>query len=199
MQKHEKKEYLIKIARDVVTKFIVDWQNEPYRWSREIDIQMEIASRIDIAYQMIGMNLIRANYKTVVSGYEKKQVWNRVCCEPATIYPDECCSDKKKDCRPDIVVWDELDDPDNPPDALTNKNFPMLWACEIKLNDKSKENLEWDKDKMECLLAKADAESACCLNFYREKTEEGEVDIQKESKVNDKRLLIYDIKLPKLI
>lgn len=51
---------LVDYAWDVVNQFIVNWQSEPYRWSREIDIQVEIASRLNTVFQLIGRHTILA-------------------------------------------------------------------------------------------------------------------------------------------
>jgi len=161
--------HLVQIAWNTIDQFINDWQHEPYRWAREIDIQAEIANRISIAYKDIDKDTVIGNYKDAIPGFEKNQKWNRVCCEPKIIYTYK---DKKKyPCYPDIVIWDDIDNPDSPPDQNKNKNWPMLWICEIKLNQK--EAADWDINKMKYLINQGAAKYGCWLNLNCKRANKG--------------------------
>ncbi|MFC1476706.1 hypothetical protein ACFL5S_01950, partial [Fibrobacterota bacterium] len=121
--------YLVQIAWDVVSNFIFDFQSTPYKWSKEIDIHTELASRIQSVYNTIGRNSIIGNYKELEKNVVGNQIWSRVSCEPyiSYVYNDG----KSYYCYPDIVIWDRIKNPNLPPEYDKN-NWPILWACEIK-------------------------------------------------------------------
>ncbi|MBI5253835.1 MAG: hypothetical protein HY930_05500 [Euryarchaeota archaeon] len=185
--------YLVQIAWDVIEKFLKDWQCEPYRWSREIDIQTEISSRISSIYRNIGYDTVKGNYKGAVLGFEHNQIWNRVCCEPniSYVYKDR----KKYFCYPDIVIWDDIENPDAPPDATGESNWPMLWVCEIKFEGEMEE--DWDIEKMKYLLIQNDAKYACWLNLFRKRAETGN-GITWEKSIGNERLWLCSAMLPAL-
>jgi hypothetical protein len=183
--------YLVQIAWDTVEKFLRDWQYEPYRWSQEIDIQTEIASRICSVYRIIGYDTVMGNYSGAVSGFERNQKWNRVCCEPTIRY--KYTDGKIYNCKPDIVVWDDIPDPDSPPDATEDSNWPMLWLCEIKFEGKKEEN--WDIEKMKYLLTQNDAKYACWLNLSRKRADTGNGIIWEKS-IASERLWLCTAMLP---
>jgi len=183
--------YLVQIAWDTIGKFLRDWQCEPYRWSTEIDIQTEIARRICSVYQIIGSDTVIGNYEGAVPGFERNQKWNRVCCEPTILY--KYTDGKIYKCKPDIVVWDNIANPDSPPDATGNSNWPMLWLCEIKFEGKKEEN--WDIEKMTYLLTQNDAKYACWLNLFRKRADKGNGIIWEKS-IESERLWICTAMLP---
>jgi hypothetical protein len=185
--------YLVQIAWDTVEKFLRDWQCEPYRWAQEIDIQMEIANRICSIYQTIGRDTVVGNYSGAVSGFERSQRWNRVCCEPTIQY--KYTDGKIYKCKPDIVVWDDIPDPDSPPDQVEGSNWPMIWLCEIKFKGKEEEN--WDIEKMKYLLLQNDAKYACWLNLHRKRADTGNGIIWKKL-IESERLWICTAMLPAL-
>lgn len=96
-------EELVNIAWGKIDEFISDWQKSPYKWDKEIDIQVDIASRIKLAYKSLDMDDMRASYKVNVSGFEKEQIYSRVCCEPLTYY--DWTDGKRYSCQPDIVIF----------------------------------------------------------------------------------------------
>ena len=49
---------IIQIAWNTVTQFVRDWQESPYQWAREIDIQVELASRLKTLYRNTGFGTI---------------------------------------------------------------------------------------------------------------------------------------------
>jgi len=159
-------------------RFIKDWQNSPYEWSNERDIQVELANRIKRQCESYGLKSVYAEYKSfwwLVEGYEK-QHFNRVCCEPKTY----CSADEDRAIRPDIVIFDDLQDCKCPPDVdgkghTTGKNLPMLWLCEIKYDtgwrtNRLSKKSNWDFKKIRSLLKQADGtQYACWLNIARER------------------------------
>lgn len=183
--------YLVNIAWDAVKRFIEDWQCEPYRWSRERDVQMDLASRISSVYRIIGRDTVTGNYSNAVSGFEGNQRWNRVCCEHTISYTYK--DGKRYNCYPDIIIWDDIENPDSPPDEAGDHNWPMLWICEIKLEGEKEAN--WDEEKMRYLLTQGDAKYGCWLNLClsRAKTGDG---ITWEKSVGNERLWLCTAMLP---
>lgn len=77
-------------------------------------------------------------------------------------------------CYPDIVIWNDIEDPNMPPDAKGDVNFPMRLTLEIKLEGQLDEkNKNWDIEKMEYLLHQGDTQYACWLNFCWKRTKKG--------------------------
>src|SRR5208337_365549 len=122
---------LVDLAWDVLNQFLKDWQSNPYAWSHEIDIQTELASRLRTVYQLVGKNCVKANYDNALPGFKGRQAWGRVCCQLPVRYQWQGTWAR---CLPDIVVLDDIPDPNSPPDAREEGTFPLLWVCEIKLN-----------------------------------------------------------------
>lgn len=185
--------YLVNIAWDTVQKFIKDWQREPYRWPMERDVQVELASRISSVYKIIGRDTVRGNYSDAIPGFEHNQNWNRVSCEHTLsyIYKDG----KRYRCHPDIIIWDDIDNPDSPPDAAGDRNWPMLWLCEIKLRGDEEES--WDIEKMKYLLTQRDTKYACWLNLFLERVKTGD-GISWDKPDKNEKLWICTAKLPAL-
>lgn len=157
---------LVNVAWDIVNKFLKEWQSQPYRWFRERDVQVALASRLDLAYNLMGYGTLEGKYESVVEGYENTQIWSRVSCEPSIkyIYKED---DKQYICRPDIVVWDDIDDPNNPPDA-TGGYWPILWACEIKYDTQIEPPSSWDLKKMKYLIGEKKLRFGCWLQMKLE-------------------------------
>jgi len=185
--------YLVQIAWDAVNKFIEDWQCEPYRWPRERDVQTELASRLRSVYRIIGRDTIVGNYSDALAGFEGNQKWNRVCCEHTISYTYK--DGKKYRCYPDIIIWDDIENPDSPPDADGISNWPVLWLCEVKLEEKEKEN--WDVEKMRYVLTQGDAKYACWLNFSIKRAEAGN-GVTWENPLKNNRLWLCGVMLPAL-
>ena len=183
--------YIVKIAWDVIEKFIIDWQKEPYRWIQEVDFQTEIASRLSTVYRLINYDYVIGNYDDAVSGFKNNQRWNRVSCEPKITYTYK--DGKQYPCFPDIVVWDDIKNPNAPPDADGLANWPILWVCEVKLEAKNEEN--WDIEKMVYLLKQKIVKFGCWLNLKRKRTKRGNGIKWIRSKAN-RRLWICHAMLP---
>lgn len=183
--------YLVKIAWDVVNAFIMDWQRNPYLWPMERDIHVELATRMRSLYQNIGRDILLGNYAGAVAGFEQNQWWSRVACEHTITYTYE--DGKRYKCRPDIIVWDDIDNPDSPPDAIGQCNWPILWLCEIKFGANKVDT--WDIEKMAYLLTGGDAKYGCWLKFFLERAPRGNgVVWEKTPKHN--RLWSCEIRLP---
>lgn len=174
----------------VVEKFILEWLGSPYEWETERDVQVDIASRIKFIFKANNLHLLKAMYDG------KVQMYSRVSCDPPIYVKD--LSGEKSFCRPDIVVYDDIENCDSPPDAVPRINWPQLWVCEIKYQtewagDFSPANKQWDIDKARLLLQQSDgAKCASCLNFYRNVNVRSKAGIElKECEAG--RLKIYNI------
>lgn len=100
---------MIKKIEKVVNGFIEEWKKDPYAWGNEIDVQVELASRIKTVLKTLGKEYLQAQYK----GYKKAEKFNRLCCEPPIYYLKDGI---RKKCFPDIVVFDDIPNYQNPPD-----------------------------------------------------------------------------------
>jgi len=205
LTKKEKKR-LVNIAWEQVREFIKAWQESPYEWNTERDVQVEIASRIIRKYKSINKHRFFAKYKHwIARGYEKGQEYNRVWCEPP-VYYEEKKNGKRHCCRPDIVVFDDLNNPDLPNDInekgnKTRINCPILWVCEIKYqpewaNKRPDKRGNWDLDKIRFLRRQVDGTKyACWLNISRERARHG-TGLHKVL-FDDGSIRKYNITLPK--
>ena len=182
---------MIDIIWGVIDRFIEEWRNSPYEWQTEIDIQSDIASRLRKYLKEDGMLLQEAKYDYIREGI--LQPYSRVGCEWATNYNDS--KGERCYCHPDIVVYDDIADPNNPPDVDRMKNWPILWVCEIKYQteDNSPQYGEWDIEKMEYLLGQGETKFACSLYFNRKRIDKGLI---KPIEKRCGRFRLYDV-LPK--
>jgi len=132
--------HLVQVAWHAVEKLVGDWSNNPHFWEHEIDIQAELRSRLATLYSILGFETVIATEKearasTKVFTYR----YSRVACEPSVTYK---FSDRKiYRAMPDVVVWDDLKDPN-----VTPEHWPILWACEIKYMGAGKN--DWDIEKL---------------------------------------------------
>lgn len=182
MLSKEDKKRLVNIAWEQVEIFIKDWLKTPYQYSTERDIQADIANRIKRAYKGREKRTFFAKYRDpwVSKPYDEKgQNINRVCCEAPLYYKNG-----ETPCRPDIVIFNDLKDPEHPPEQdekghkRKNRNCPTLWICEIKyrldsdkkvINDRYK---KWDWDKPRSLHKRRDgAGYGCWLYVHRMRPE----------------------------
>jgi len=155
--------HLVDVAWDVVIGFLRDWHAEPYRWAQEIDVQVEIAGRLSTALRLLGRDIVVANYRTgAVQGFETNQRWSRLTCEPAIRYT--YTDGRTYTCKPDIVMWDDIPDANNPPDEHGG-NFPILWACEVKY--KCQEPSDWDLQKLRFLVRDGTMRFGCWIRMER--------------------------------
>jgi len=94
-------------------------------------------------------------------------------------------------------VWDDIPDPDSPPDATGDSNWPILWLCEIKTDANAKEKENWDIEKMKYLLEQNRAKYACWLNLFYKRADTGNGIIWEKS-IESERLWLCNAMLPAL-
>ncbi len=165
---------LVETAWDVVETFLADWQSDPYRWSMEADVQAELASRLESVYRLTGFGRVEGRYKHAVPGFEDRQCWSRVACEPVIWLRRG--TGRRSRYHPDLVVWADLTDPDHPPDAWSYRdqryrNWPIEWLCEIKSD--SVESTERDEKKALELVKSGEARWAMSLELKRSRVRSG--------------------------
>lgn len=137
------------IAWRVIDQFIEDWKKSPNHWIREREIQAEIYSRIKRTFQLMNYDNLKANYTKDEDGRPIPEIWSRIELEPPIKYPKDVGGGV---CRPDIVIWDNLDNIEKPPDAKNaGGNFPIQLAIEIKTNFEDEGDIP-DIEKLKCLL-----------------------------------------------
>lgn len=143
MNKKDEKE-IVKIAECEVSKFVKEWEKDPYLWDSEADVHGELYVRIKEAIKDRGFCSVTGRYKTYMS---KKSRFDRVYCKPLTYI------EGGERYYPDIVIYETVTFNDD----NKEKNEPMLWVCEIKYKtqwggDQSEENREYDEEKLKQLL-----------------------------------------------
>jgi len=182
--------YLVQTGWNVVERFLLDWQRQPYRWEHEIDVNAEIFSRLSTIYRLIGKDTIVGNYPNAVLGFEHKQEWSRAACQPCVSYT---YSDKSKcHCYPDIVIWDDIEDPNSPPD-LHGDNWPILWACEIKYGQQTPS--DWDLKKLRYLISQKHIKYGCWLKMSLVRADYGS-GLEWDRDQEEAKLWICEARLP---
>lgn len=179
---------LISLTWDVIKDFIKDWQDKPYRWGYEGEIQAEIYGRLNTAYKRIRKDTFRGNYGSYcnIESLRNNQILNRVGCEVRLEY-------KGKSRAPDLVIWGEGD----PSQNNMREDWPILLVCEIKVISRKKDgvtnrkNILVDREKIEYWLEKR-ARYGCLLIFYYQVSKENySCDCPLEGKIRR-----IDIKIP---
>lgn len=158
---------IVDIAWDVINKLIKDWQNTPYLWGKELDIQIELASRLQMILRDLGKGEVQANYSSAIKGYEN-QLWNRVNCEPGIKYTYS--DGKAYTCHPDLIIWDDMLDKNAPPADWSD--WPILFALELKYFAKPSHD-NWDIKKLKYLIDQGKIKYGCWLNIRRERSKKG--------------------------
>lgn len=181
--------YLIQSAWRVVGKLVLDWQNQPYRWEYERDIQVELSSRLSQLYTLINEDLIEVHYDNVLEGYENKQFRSRVGCEYLVRFRYK--DGKNYGCHPDVVIFDK---PNNKK-VLTSTTLPILWACEIKYSYSKPDS--WDVDKLEYLINQSQINYGCWLTLIKERAKTKQSINWLRNKGN-RKLWICEARLPSL-
>ena len=151
-------------AKNVITAVMKQWQKEPFRWSRELDIQAEIGGRLSRVLELQGFGSVHGSYGHGRPDFPDHQTWARVAYESYVPYTD--VMGKLHRCHPDIVVWDDLTG-DIEPDYPKGEVWPIAWACEIKYG--SSDSGDRDKQKLAVLLAQGRIRRGCFLevHFFR--------------------------------
>ncbi|MGB9235814.1 MAG: hypothetical protein WCC04_15500 [Terriglobales bacterium] len=182
--------HMVNVAWDTVTAFLCDWQREPYRWSKEIDVQVAITSRLSQALRAMGRDTVVANYRSAIEGFHGNQRWSRVCCEPLVRYRFSDGKDYK--CYPDIVMLGDAKNPDRPPEE-DRGNFPILWACEIKYQGGRRPT--WDQDKLRFLVKQGAIRFGCwvCMDPSRASAGNG---VKWQRDIEDGHVWICNAQLP---
>jgi hypothetical protein len=181
---------IAELAYNIVEQFGVEWQAQPYYWDREIDVKVELASRLKTALRLLGLGDVIGCYPSEKDVNEQRIVFSRVRCD-ATVYlgsPKRRSGDRQ--VRPDIVIWDDLEDPDTAENCERgDMHWPIIWACELKyMGDTSQ-----DSDKLLELLAKGRIQRACLLDIHWE--EHAQRGILSRNPPQDERLRHYDLYL----
>ena len=178
---------LVQIAWDAVDAFLGDWQKLPLKWGNEVDVQAELASRLDQAYRLIGKDLVYGNYPKIEKHLKDKQVYRRVMCEPKMVLRNG------RRAYPDIVVWEDIGDIDRPPDVDGARNWPVLWACEIKYRYSGGE--DEDIGKLSRFVRQGDFKYGCWLHLSTAKAKSGK-GISCDRVLRGDRLWKYEARLP---
>lgn len=168
------KKFLVDAARRVVERLVLDWQLEPDRWERERDVQVELCSRLNQLYRILGSDTVSATENGKMFNY------NRAACEPCVEYTYR---DKKKYlCYPDVVIWDEL--LNSKDTQVSFENWPILWACEIKYTFSEPDN--WDVEKLEYLIQQTKVEFGCWLMLIKKEAKGHASIVWQKDKANGK-------------
>lgn len=203
MKKQQEDKRIIVIAQSVINNFIADWRIYPFEYNTEIDIQAEIYSRLVQKLREENLLTFMAKYDVCLESHRNEcQRYRRVCCEYPTFYYK---NKERKRCNPDIIVYCDPDDSNNPVDKNMKEeiNLPMLLVCEIKYEtewggDFHPEHREKDVRELECLLRQRTdmtingTEYALFLDFARKRevsNQEIIVSLEKD-KVSDHRKII---------
>jgi len=144
---------IVSIISNVIEKFIRDWQESPFEYNTEIDIQAEIYSRIVKQLKLRKKLILELQYDYIkLQTYKGKMLsYRRASCEYPVYYKNK----RKKRCYPDIIIYRDISNP--PPDSKEGINCPMLLVCEIKYETESGgdfkiENRQADVKKLKYLL-----------------------------------------------
>ncbi len=157
---------LVELAWDVCHQFLLEWQVNPYRWDQEIDVQAELASRLATLCRLTGQEYVIDNNQEAPRGFEGRQEYGRVACEPAVryLYSDG----REHTCYPDVVLWDDCNEPDRCRD-----HWPVLWACEIKYHGRDPQG--WDLEKLRYLVSRGTVvKYGCWIQMIRRRAKEGD-------------------------
>ena len=183
--------FLVDCAWRTLGAVLSDWQQNPYMWSRERDIQLELASRLTTAYKQMGCNSIEGRLPWAEKDAAGSQSWPRVACEPYMQYRH---SDKKLyRCHPDVVIWDEPPNKNWTPNWKEEENWPVLWACELKYGTKKHSN--WDQEKLTYLVEQEHIRFGCWVKISHRRAKSGRGWNVSQGNVG-KRLWIYEIEIP---
>jgi len=133
---------------------------------KEIDVQVELTSRLARVYDLIGRGTFVATYADpLVPGVEQR--WPRVACEPYARIGEGGWA------FPDVVVQDDCADPANPPDAVDSGIYPLLWACEVKFRNTIEPD-SGDLQKLHSLVDAGHLKFGCVLSMSMERSRSGD-------------------------
>lgn len=200
---------IISIVSNVIEKFIRDWQESPFEYNTEIDIQAEIYSRLVSQLKLHKELILELKYDSIkLQTYKGKMLYyRRAACEYPTYYYK---NKKKEHCYPDIIIYRDISN--LPPDNKKEINCPMLLVCEIKYETESGGDFKTEKrrsdvKKLKYLLKQRKepaihgTEYALFLNFIR-KTEVAKkfISLKKlkrgQVRRRDIKPVVYSLKFP---
>ncbi len=164
---------VIPSIESTVQQFINDWKKSPFLWDTEMDIHVELASRLKTILQEFGLLKQRVFYKEY--GYIDVSLLG--CDYPVQF---EKKVGESSYCRPDIQIFKLAEDPRNPPDSIMGVNWPALWACEIKYKteiggDQNKKHREEDIEKLKRLAKESGGPVDYCCILHLERSKSGAV------------------------
>lgn len=177
---------LIRVTKNIINNFVKEWRKSPYEWETEMDIHAEIYNRLVREFEKQNWLKMRLKYDDVKDERftGRSQTYRRIGCKPKTYFKYK---GKRIIRYPDIVIYSDIPDPDNPPDKTKDINFPMFLTIEIKYQtewsgDWNPYNKKVDVAKMKWLIKQANDKTingtryAWCLNFYRPKDKTAKVE-----------------------
>jgi hypothetical protein len=180
--------YMVQTALNVLISIFEQWHKEPYRWIKERDLQSEIGSRLNQIFALQGLGTIKGDYKWADSGFDREQSWSRVSYEPYVNYEYE--EGKSARCHPDIVIWDDLKEGEDPPGGQL---WPILWACELKY--RSADDGSTDVAKLENLIKQHKIKFGCSVRVHFVKDPDG-VGVKWTGTDHGRHLWACDVAMP---
>jgi len=158
--------FLVQTAWNTLGELLRQWQDAPFRWSTEIDIQAELGGRISQVLSLQGLGTVKGSYGHGLPTFSEQQIWNRVGYEPTVHYEE---NGNRHFCRPDVVIWDDPLSDSNEADG--GSKWPIAWACELKYG--SRDSGEWDTDKLRRLLELNRINFGCSINIHYRQSSSG--------------------------
>ncbi|MFN0018579.1 MAG: hypothetical protein ACKVP0_09990 [Pirellulaceae bacterium] len=161
--------YYDQLARDITDQLLREWQQEPFRWESEIDIQSELYGRLSADFQLVG--------KSIVS-YSPSGKAARIAAEPTVYY--EVADLGECRCKPDIVIRDDV--VEKPTDG---GHWPLIWVCELKFDPIYKaDGPNPDIPKVRALIQQKKTKYGCCVRLSHRPAPVGEEITWKQDEQN---------------
>ncbi len=147
----------IEVCKTIVKAFVSDWEKTPTLWLQEIDVQAELAHRMQQYFNLEARGQVCGRHSHWGTS---KHFFRRVTCEPYVRLGNGYC-------HPDVVVWDDA--PDGDPCAINDGLWPMIMALEIKYKSSTKEHDDADLNRLTALGTQGILTCWCpmwlCLTF----------------------------------
>jgi hypothetical protein len=186
-------EFFTTTASNTLVQLLKEWQQQPFRWGREVEFQAELGTRLSQVFTLQGQGLIEGYYGHGFKHFHQLQSFGRIGFEPLLHYLDD--EQKRRSCHPDIVLWGDRAD-GRPADEEPNEPWPILWACEIKFWSSDKGG--WDLEKLKRLLRDRRIQSACFVDVRFSPTA-GAFAIEPKPDPDCRELLIYEVYTPRAL
>lgn len=190
------RDFYIETALNTVNAVARKWQDNPFLWARERDIQAEIGGRLSQIFTLQGLGDVKGSYGHNMRDFEDTQTWSRVAFEPYVPYVYGEAGEATR-CHPDVVIWDDLNDR-KPPNYQDYETWPIAWACEIKYG--SRDSGDWDRWKLRLLIEQERIAAGCTIQIHYNRTQdkvgikECREDVRKDAHVG--QLVHYAISVP---